>query len=247
MRFKVGRIASLGLLVLSEVAAMSTWFATNASIGAIKSHWQLSEFHESLLTLPDRVDLRRLFEWSAFVAGGSTFSVILFEPTSSYVPILRFATGFSLGGVYPVGMAIASTWASGNLGLLMGLLVAALTLGSAVPHLVAATAGLDWRVPCVVASLAALVAGAAIRYVDLGPSEWKAPKFKLSNLLEALNKRSGWPTLDTSVTCGNFMPCGLGSARLSPQAWTSAMGTVRQSMRRSPRFVSSVRGPAALS
>src|SRR5260370_28418228 len=147
MRFTVGRIASLGLLMLSEVAAMSTWFATNASIGAIKSHWQLSEFHESLLTssvqagfvagtllsallaLPDRIDLRRLFAWSAFIAGGSTFTVILFEPTSPYVPILRFATGFSLGGVYPVGMAIASTWASGNLGLLMGLLVAALTLG----------------------------------------------------------------------------------------------------------------------
>jgi len=207
MRFTVGRIPSLGLLMLSEVAAMSTWFATNASIGAIKSHWQLSEFHESLLTgsvqagfvagtllsallaLPDRIDLRRLFGWSTFIAGGSTFSVILFEPTSPYVPILRCTTGFSLAGVYPVGMAIASTWASGNLGLLMGLLVAALTFGSAVPHLAAATAGLDWRVPCVVASLAALVAGAAIRYVDLGPSESKAPKFKLSNLLEAWNKK----------------------------------------------------------
>jgi MFS family permease len=208
MRFRIGRIPSLCLLMISEVAAMSTWFATNVSSGAIKSHWQLTKFHESLLTssvqagfvagtllsallaLPDRIDLRRLFQWSAFIAGGSTFSVILFEPTSPYVSILRFATGFGLAGVYPVGVAIVSTWASGDLGLLISLLVAALTFGSALPHLAAASAGVDWRTPCIVTGIAALVAGTAIRYVDLGPSEWKAPKLKFSNLLQAWNKRS---------------------------------------------------------
>ena len=156
MRFRVGRIASLCLLMISEVAAMSTWFATNVSGGAIKSHWQLTKFHEvfahkqragrvrgryaakRLAALPDRIDLRRLFQWSAFIAGGSTFSVILFEPTSPYVPILRFATAARLAGVYPVGVAIVSTWASGDLGLLISLLVAALTFGLALPHLAAA-------------------------------------------------------------------------------------------------------------
>ena len=43
-----------------------------------------------------------------------------------------------MAGVYPVGMKIAATWAAGDLGLLIGLLVGALTLGSALPHLVAA-------------------------------------------------------------------------------------------------------------
>lgn len=208
MGHSVSKTRSLGLLLLSEVAAMSTWFATNASVGAIKSHWQLSAFHESLLTssvqagfvvgtlisalltLPDRIDLRRLFGWSAIVAGISTLGVIPFEPTSPWVPILRFVTGLCLAGVYPVGMAIAATWATGNLGLLIGLLVAALTLGSAVPHLAAAIAVLDWRVPCAAAGLGALTAGALIYAVDLGCCGRRAPNFKLSNVCEAWNRKS---------------------------------------------------------
>lgn len=204
----VSKMRSLGFLLLSEVAAMSTWFATNASVGAIKSHWQLTAFHESLLTssvqagfvvgtlisalltLPDRIDLRRLFGWSAIIAGLSTLSVILFEPTSPYVPILRFVTGLCLAGVYPVGMAIAATWASGNLGLLIGLLVAALTLGSAVPHLAAAISVLDWRIPCAAAGLGALAAGALIYAVDLGCGVRKAPTFKVANVCEAWNRKS---------------------------------------------------------
>jgi MFS family permease len=194
--------------MFAEVAAMSTWFATNAAIGAIKSNWRLSAFHESLLTssvqagfvvgsitsallvLPERVDLRKLFEWSAFIAGGSTLSVMLFEPTSPCVPMLRFCTGFSLAGVYPIGMAIATTWATGNLGLLIGILVAALTLGSALPHLAAATAGLDWRLPCIIAGTSALISGAAIRNVGIGPTTWKAPKARFSGLLVAWNNKA---------------------------------------------------------
>jgi MFS family permease len=193
--------------MLGEVTAMSTWFATNASIAAIKGHWPLSAFHEALLTssvqagfvagtllsalltLPDRVDLRRLFGCSALIAGVSTLAVVLFEPTSPWVPLLRFVTGFCLAGVYPVGMAIASTWAMGNLGLLIGLLVAALTFGSAVPHLAAASAGLDWRLPCVVAGVGALLAAAISLFIELGPNRWQAPKFKLSNVLEAWRRK----------------------------------------------------------
>jgi MFS family permease len=202
------RKVSIGLLLFSEVAAMSTWFATSASLGAIKAQWELGQFHEALLTssvqagfvvgtllsalltLPDRVDLRRLFGLAAFVAAGSTFGILLFEPISPFVPILRFMTGFCLAGVYPVGMAIASTWAAGDLGLLIGLLVAALTFGSALPHLAAATAGLDWRMPCVIAGFGALIAGVVIQCIALGPSVSKAPEFRLSNVLEAWTKRS---------------------------------------------------------
>ena len=86
-------------------------------------------------------------------------------------------------------MAIASTWAAGNLGLLIGLLVAALTFGSAVPHLAAASAGLDWRLPCVIAGMGSLVAAAIALLIDLGPNRWKAPTFKVSNVLEAWKRK----------------------------------------------------------
>lgn len=196
---------SFAMLLTAEIAAMSTWFATSASIGAIKASWHLSLTHEALLTnavqagfvvgtlvsavfaLPDRVDLRKLFAGSALIAAIATFSIVLFEPTSVVVLLLRFITGACMAGVYPVGMAIASTWAAGDLGLLIGLLVGGLTLGSAAPHIVAAT---NWEVPCVMAGSGALLAAISICFVRLGPNVWAAPKFEASLILQGWKNRA---------------------------------------------------------
>ena len=48
---------------------------------------------------------------------------------------LRLVTGASLACVYPVGMRMVAAWAKADLGLLIGILVGALCLGSAAPHL----------------------------------------------------------------------------------------------------------------
>src|SRR3954468_24764709 len=167
----IAKRTAVALLLLSEVAAMATWFATTASVGAIRTHWALSPFQEALLTnsvqagfvagtlvsallgLADRFDLRRLFCGCAVAAGLANLLMLAFEPTSPAVPLLRFITGACMAGVYPVGMKIAATWAVGDLGLLIGLLVGALTLGSALPHLVAAFGQLDWHLPVLGAAL----------------------------------------------------------------------------------------------
>ena len=49
--------------------------------------------------------------------------------------LLRFATGVTLAAVYPVGMKIIATWTKEDRGLGLGLLVGALTVGTASPHL----------------------------------------------------------------------------------------------------------------
>ena len=103
--------------------------------------------------------------------------------------MLRFVTGMCMAGVYPVGMKIATTWAKRDLGLLIGLLIAALTLGSASPHLLAAFGGVDWRVPYVAASAAALLAAVLITFVQVGPNLAKAPPLRLGNALEAWRNR----------------------------------------------------------
>ena len=139
-----GRKSALAILLVCEVAAMSCWFATSASIASIRAHEAMSPFYEALLTssvqagfvvgaffsalfaLPDRIDLRRLFRASALVAALCTGALVLLPPVSPVAPVLRFFTGVSLAGVYPVGMALAATWAMGDLGLLIGLLVGAL-------------------------------------------------------------------------------------------------------------------------
>lgn len=200
------RIA-IALLLLSEIAAMATWFATTASVGAIRTQWSLTPFQEALLTnsvqagfvvgtlvsalfgLADRFDLRRLFCGAAAVAGFANLLMLAFEPTSVAVPILRFVTGACMAGVYPVGMKIAATWAAGDLGLLIGLLVGALTLGSALPHLVAAFGHLDWHLPVLGAALGSLLAAALIRLVRLGPVLGETPPLRLENALEAWRNR----------------------------------------------------------
>jgi MFS family permease len=199
---------SFGILLFAEIAAMSTWFATSASISAIKANWHLSIVHEAMLTnsvqagfvagtlisavlaLPDRMDLRRLFAISALIASIATFSIVFFDPASTLILLLRFITGFCMAGVYPVGMAIASTWAAGDLGLLIGLLVGGLTIGSAAPHIAAAYPFLDWRTPCIAAGLGALLAAISICFVKLGPNVWTAPKFRVSNVLQAWRNRA---------------------------------------------------------
>ncbi|WP_336491844.1 MFS transporter [Methylobacterium nigriterrae] len=198
---------AIALLLLSEIAAMATWFATTASVGAIRTQWSLSPFQEALLTnsvqagfvagtlvsallgLADRFDLRGLFCGSAATAGFANLLMLAFEPTSAGVPLLRFVTGACMAGVYPVGMKIAATWAVGDLGLLIGLLVGALTLGSALPHLVAAFGQLDWHLPVLGAALGAFLAAVLVRFVRLGPATTEVPPLSLKNALEAWRNR----------------------------------------------------------
>ncbi|ODT23738.1 MAG: MFS transporter [Hyphomicrobium sp. SCN 65-11] len=200
------RTRSLIFLLLAQVTAMTTWFATTASLAAMRQGWTLTPFQEGLMTssvqagfvggtltsallsAADRYDPRNLFMTAAAIAGIACLLVVLFEPTDVTVPMLRFATGFCLAGVYPVGMKMAATWAKGDLGLLIGLLVGAVTLGSAMPHLFVPL-GLDWRVPCIVAGVCALIGAVLIRWVDLGPNRAPAPPFRLANATEAFRRR----------------------------------------------------------
>ena len=94
------------------------------------------------LAFADRIDPRVFFMLSAGVAALANGAVLLVEPTSPAVVGLRFVTGLCMAGVYPVGMKLASTWAKGDMGLVIGLLVGALTVGSALPHLFAFAGGL---------------------------------------------------------------------------------------------------------
>jgi len=191
------------VLLVSEVAAMSVWFAATASLSAIRLHWTLGPFHEALLTssvqlgfvagtgtsallsLADRFDLRVLFASSSAVAGVANLAILAFEPTSPAIPALRFVTGFCMAGVYPVGMKLAATWAAGDLGLLIGLLVAALTLGSAFPYLLASFGGFDWRLPILGAAIGALLAAFLIRFAAIGPVVTRPPPLRIANALDA--------------------------------------------------------------
>jgi MFS family permease len=90
-----------------------------------------------------------------------------------------------MAGVYPVGMKLATTWAKDDMGLMVGILVGALTLGSASPHLFNAFGGVDWRPTVALSSASALVAALAIGLAGLGPNRKPAPRFEPGAMLLA--------------------------------------------------------------
>jgi MFS family permease len=110
-------------------------------------------------------------------------------PAGTAVYLLRFITGMCMAGVYPVGMRLAATWADRDLGLLIGLLVGALTLGSASPHLLAAFGGMQWTSIYLAAGGLALLAGAAINLCGIGPTMRRAAKLNPAAVAQAWRLR----------------------------------------------------------
>ena len=70
--------------------------------------------------------------------------------------VLRFVTGVAMAGAYPPAMKIMATWFREGRGLAIGILVGALTIGSATPHLIRGVTDLPWRAALLVASVLAL-------------------------------------------------------------------------------------------
>lgn len=208
-----GKWPSIAVILFAQVTAMAVWFASAAAASALARSAPLSGFESALLTsavqagfvcgtlasaltgLPDRFDPRRIFLISALGAAAASAALVLLPPTGLSILALRFLTGMALAGVYPVGMRLAATWANGDLGLLIGLLVGALTLGSASPHALASFQ-LDWRVIYLAAAGLATCGGLAILGAGIGPNAprrvrldagrisqaWRNPSLRLANL-----------------------------------------------------------------
>ena len=98
----------------------------------------------------------------------------------------------SLALVYPVGMKIMATWTRDHRGLVLGILVGALTVGSASPHLVRAMGGVgEWESVMYAVSVLALVGSVIAWWVgNLGPYKTSAPRFDWRHMREALTVRS---------------------------------------------------------
>ena len=139
----------LAVLSLAELLGMALWFSASAVVGDLSIAWNLSSGEQAWLTmsvqagfvlgtlvsavtnLSDVVSARRLFAVSAAVGAMTNASIPLFSTGIESTLALRFATGAALAGVYPPGMKIMASWFREGRGMAMGVLVGALTAGSA--------------------------------------------------------------------------------------------------------------------
>jgi MFS family permease len=155
-------LRSLALLAAALVLSMTTWFSATAVVPQLREEWGLGDTAAAWLTIAVQV---------GFVSGaliGSALSIADVFPPRVVILLgslgaaganallvaadgelgiaARVATGFFLAGVYPPALKLASTWFQRGRGTALGIVVGALTLGSAAPHLVNGLGGLDWHV-----------------------------------------------------------------------------------------------------
>lgn len=204
-----GKWRAIVTLAVAELLALSLWFSASATLPAIRAETDLSDFQAALFTsmlsvgfvagtltsavlgLADRIRPQTFFFWSIMVAAAANAAILVVDPASPIVPVLRFVTGACMAGVYPVGMKMVSSWARGDTGLLVGLLVGALTFGSGMPHLVQAYAtGIDWRLTIIATSAAAVIAGFMALTVVLGPGFGKSAPFRADAVLQAWRNKA---------------------------------------------------------
>ena len=209
-----GKWRNLVLLMTAELLAMALWFSASAVVPQLAAEWSLDGGTRAWLTmsvqagfvagalvsawlnLSDRWTPHRLIAGSALAASLANAAIVL-VPGPSAAIALRFATGFCLAGVYPPGMKIIASWTTTDRGFGIGLLVGALTLGSAAPHLLNALslfgdgAGLPpWRPVLLVASLGAGIGGViAVAFVRAGPLLPAASRFDWRYAVAALRDR----------------------------------------------------------
>ncbi len=183
-----GTAAGPGLLAAAAapVAGFQSWLTS-----AVQAGFVLGTLVSAVLALPDRFDPRRVFAAAASIGAAANALILILPPGSLADLVCRFVTGIALAGIYPVGMKLAVGWSDRNdTGLVVGLLVGGLTLGSALPHLVNALGGLGWRPTIAAASVSALVAAIVILRSELGPRHATAPRFRASQALLLLRERS---------------------------------------------------------
>jgi len=166
----------LAALAVAEFFGMTLWFSATAVTPVLVGEFGMSPERAAWLTmavqagfvvgtlasavanLADVLNARVLLFLGA-VAGAASNAAVLWAPSGDAVIGLRFLTGVSLACVYPPGMKLAAGWFRDRRGLALGVLIGALTLGKAFPHLLTALYGSAWREPMLLASGLAIVGG----------------------------------------------------------------------------------------
>ena len=187
----------LPIIVLSQFTGASLWFAGNAVVADLQRDWGLAgqsvgyitsavqlgfiigTLAFAFLAVADRFSPRKVFFWCSTLGAIMNMLVLIGPESLPSLLLLRFATGFFLAGIYPVGMKIAASWYQSGLGRALGYLVGALVLGTAFPHLLRGIGtDLPWQQVMIGVSILALLGGVLmLLFVPDGPHLPKGSTF----------------------------------------------------------------------
>ncbi|WP_457651939.1 MFS transporter [Rhodocaloribacter sp.] len=207
---------NLTLLAFAELLTMALWFSASAVVPQLTAEWGLSGSQQSWMTmsvqigfvvgallsaalnLPDRIPAQYFVAASALAGAVFNAAIARFAEGPEAALALRFLTGVTLAGVYPPGMKLVASWSKADRGLWIGVLVGALTVGSAMPHLLGALSVLGpegglppWRSVLYATSVQAVVGAAMVAaFVKVGPYVGRAMRFDWRNAAAGLRDRA---------------------------------------------------------
>lgn len=185
------------VIIVSQFCCTSLWFATNAILPQLQTHYQWTAealgyttssiqlgfisgtLAYAIIGISDRVSPSRVYLISSVVAALANAVCLIDLGSLELSLVSRFVTGFFLAGVYPVGMKIASDWQQHGLGHWLGALVGALVLGTAFPHALKLVPGfVEPTVLIISVSLLAVIGGLSMwLLVKDGPFHKRSQRF----------------------------------------------------------------------
>ena len=204
------------------VLGMTPWFSATVAAPGMRAEWNttpsvsawltiavqlgfvLGTFVSAVLLLSDRFSARRLASASSCLVTIATAALAWRHTGPATAIALCGLTGAALAGVYPPGIKIAAGWWRSGRGTAIGILVGALTIGSAMPNLLRALSATErWRTVILAAAACALVSaslfGLAVRD---GPFQAASAPFNPRALSTVVRNR--WVALATAGYLGHM-------------------------------------------
>nr|WP_263323497.1 MFS transporter [Neobacillus sp. Marseille-Q6967] len=171
---------ALSWIAAAELFALSLWFSASVIAPELKNIWNLTAVSEAWLSasvpsgfvigalfssyfgIADRYNSRKVFAVAALL--GAIFNgMLIFVDDAIWGIALRIITGVTLAGVYPTAVKILSEWFPKKRGLAIGILIAALTLGSSLPHFVIVfLSAVNWKIVIICCSFLALISAVIV-------------------------------------------------------------------------------------
>jgi MFS family permease len=196
-----GRWRQLAIVAVGELLAMAPWFSASAVAPLLATDWSLERLGLPTLAIAvqigfaigalalaataaaDVLPSRSLFAAGAFLAAAANLGFAYVARDAATALPFRILTGLALAGVYPVGLKLLAGWFRRERGVAIGVLVGALTVGSAMPYLlraIGARQGLDWHLTVGSASVLGVLGGLLVLAgTTAGPWDVPAPRFSL--------------------------------------------------------------------
>lgn len=199
---------ALFVVAASTFLSMSVWFSASFVAPQLVQVWNLSPGGSSMLTiavqlgfvigalasaatgLADAVAPPRLMCVGAAGAALANMGLLWADGLAGAIP-LRLLTGVCLAAIYPPALKEISTWFRAGRGTALGVMIGALTLGSALPHLVRSFGSVPWQQVIVATSIMTALGGLLVLSVR-GPGPYPFPRrpFSFAAALDSLRNKN---------------------------------------------------------